>query len=411
VIAGAGALLAPFAPGWFSIAGAEATTFSWAFALAAGGLALSLVACGPRAVLQGFQRQTAVGVSLLGSEIASLGCTIALLYLDFGVMAIALGLLARELIHNAINWPLFVATLRRMGLRPTVSARRLRVLLPLVGWTFAGNLGVVLRGSVDAFVVAKAFDNSTVVVTEYSKRIWELATQLLGRATSSFTPALAHLHGGGERERFRSVSARLLAAVALALSLALGGVWAFNADFVALWVGSANWAGAGYNLAWGAAALFNVLVLAMTDVLFAAGGIRGTAAVQVLQTAVRLLLLVGTVSWLGILALPLSALAAAALGGVPWLALRWKRLLGLSAAELWQQARPLLVGAGLAAALAAAWTAWVPGPLGWLALAAQAAAFAALLGLALAAVEPSMRALAAGGVAALGRRVARRTPR
>lgn len=390
VIAILGAVLAPFSPGWFGIAGPDATAFRWAFFLTALAGAMSLLATISRAVHHGFQKQTAVNASSLAGEAASLVLTVWLLYQGQGILAFAWGLVAREIIQNFINWPLFAMLMKRHGLSPYVSRERLNYTLPLMGWTFASNVGVTLRTSVDALVVSQTLGNSSVVISEYSKKIWEILAQFVTKATNAFTPGLANLYAQGDLPRSRAVTRRLGLVVAIATSLLAGGVWAFNESFVRLWVGSENYAGASYNWLCGLATVCMILSLALNDVLFAAGNVRATAKVQLAQTLVRVVLLLATISWLGLLSIPISVLVGNLVGGLYYLVSQWRELMGYTVASALAAMRPLFVGLALAGALALAWT-FVPTPTSWAWLVLQAALFAGALLALLATLEPAVR--------------------
>lgn len=409
LVAGACIGLAPFAPGWFDTGGETGRVLALSFAVNGLALALSLPACIPRAVQQGLQRQVGVNVALLLAEIVSVIATIVLLIRGWGVLAIAVGILAREVLHNLFNWPLLVHSLWRLRIRPRFAVGRLRTTVPLMGWTFLSNIGASLRSSVDAFVIGKFLAPELVPATEFSKRIWDLAMNLLMRVSNAFSPGMAHLHGEGDTPRFRAVAGRLLAVLALATGIVLAGGWALNAAFMNIWLPRPLHLGVSYDVAFGVATLLTLLSMMMNDVLFAAGCIRGPSIVSVAQTLLRiaaLLLLVGVV---GALAMPLSIVAAIVLGGGWYMVQQWRRTLELSRSDAGRQLSILAACAGSAAVVAGLWS-LVPVPTSWTMLGVQAMAVAVCTGAVAWVVGGALREQLQPMVAAVANRLARRFP-
>jgi O-antigen/teichoic acid export membrane protein len=342
-IAGVSFALAPFIPRLFHVQNkAEASQLALSFALAGLGTAMSLPACIPRAVQHGLQRVLAVNTALALGEAAGLTATIVLMFRGFGVLSLALGILVREAVHNVVNWPIFLQTLRRLKLMPKLSGTRVRALSGLMGWTFLNNVGSTLRQNVDAIIIAQFLGNSVVLQTEWSKRIWDVLSAIGLKGSAAFTPAMAHLHGEGDLPKFRALGTDLLkmTAIAAAGTLALG--LAFNRMFMGVWTGGKFYAGFSYNLLLGFATVLAMLTFTVCEVLFAASNIRGPAIIQFVQSLIRIVSLVVFVRWVGTLSVPLSMLTASILGGSISLITLWKQTLQLSRFELTDQFKAII---------------------------------------------------------------------
>jgi O-antigen/teichoic acid export membrane protein len=388
VIIGSGLAIASWVPGWMNISGGNARELLLAFSLTVIGMGISLPACIPRAVAHGLQRQIAVNLNLLVAEVISLATIIVMIIKGYGVISLGIGPLVREVVHNLVNWPLLAILLRRIQVRPSVSMEYFRSMSGKMGWTFVNNLGGVMRRNVDALIVSQLFGNSEVLVVEWTKRAWEIFTALTTRASTAFTPAMAHLHGEGDMPKFRSISHRLFIVIAVATGITTGYGLAFNGTFVGLWVGSQFFAGSTFNLLLGLATSISVITFTLMEVLFATGNIRGPAIAQVIVSVARIVLMVLFAPRFGLLSIPLSMLVTETLGGLTYLALQWKHMLLVTWREILMQflvvARVLVVATGIA------WL-WARLPGGWKGLFAHGILFGVALVLALLLTEPSLR--------------------
>lgn len=383
---GAGVLLAPLIPGFLEVTDpSDATELKWAIILFAIATGLMVIASGPRAVQQGLQRQVTVNVLHLAAELCGLVCTIVLLFSGWALLSIPAGALAREIIYSAAVWPLAAMTMRRLGVRPRVSRARFGQMFGLMGWTFMTNLNETLRQNIDGVMVSKCLGNETVTITDLSKKIWDVCTMVVQRFSIAFTPGMAHLFGTGETRLFREIASRLFAVITIAIALMLGGGWALNEDFMNLWVpvpGSTRFAGHTYNVLFGLSNCAYLMMFMVCEVLFAAECIRIPAAVRLLQTVVRvgLLLLMMGVLEIGYIAIPLSTLVAMVVSLPHLLVRHWRRVLELTSTDAVMQLLMIVRSVGLVALLAAAWRLipGVPHATSWALLALHGAVFAVL---------------------------------
>lgn len=398
-LGGAGCALAPLIPGFLNLddpgKASQLTTGVVIIAIATG---LMIVSSGPRAVQQGLQRQVIVNALYLAAEITGLIATIVMLFTGWGLISIPMGILAREIGYNLVVWPLALATLHKLHVRPRVTLARLRSMFGLMSWTFLSNIGETLRQNIDGVVVAKTLGNEVVPITELSKKVWEVSSMVIQRVTGAFTPALAHLHGTGDIDRFRAIAGKLFGSVTIVTALALGAGWAFNADFMRVWVpqadGSSRFAGEGYNVLYGLGTLANLLLFMACEVLFAAGSIRAPAIVRTVQTVARIILVIVLLGvFRSYIAIPISILASMLVGAPLLIVSEWNKTLQLSRADAAGQVAMVLRAAAIAGLLALAWR-WIPGPPpphSWVALLAHGAAFGLIALLLLYAADPFVR--------------------
>ncbi len=364
VIAIASFLLAGFVPALLDIVGPQAESLSLAFAFAGFGMALSLPAAIPRAIEHGLQRQFSVNVVQLVAEAASLALTAVLLFKGYGVLALGIGILAREILHNVGNWAILTTTLRRMQISPRFSVNQCRLMFGKTSWVFLGNVGKSLYSQADAIVVSRILGNEAVLVTEWTKRLWEMVSSLALKGTAAFSPAMSHLHGEGGLSRFREIAAALLQATSVAGGVTLATGLALNESFMKVWLGTVFYAGSAFNIAMGAATVSAMLLFTVGEVLFSLGQVRVPAIAQISQTVVRVCSLVILVERLGIIGVPLSMLISTIFGGGVNLVLEWARSMNFREKERYGQVATLAKAILAASIVAFAWR-YIPAPDSW----------------------------------------------
>jgi O-antigen/teichoic acid export membrane protein len=354
-------VVSPFCAGWFGLTGSDAGQLTWSFFFAGLAMGSSLIAGGFQSVQQGFQRHGGIGAVSLIAEAGSLLFSVVLVIAGWGLLSIGLSFLLRDLINLVAMAMLFRRSVRELAIPVRFERHTARRMLGLTGWTFLNYAGEWIFKSCDAFFVALLLGNRYATVTELTKRAWDVLSIVLCRLSFSFQPGLAHVHGGGDSQKFRAVMDQVLTVVGVSLGIGAGVAWALNEPFMALWVGADKFAGTWYNDLWGVAAGCNVLAFSLGQVLIAAANIRGSAIAQSVANLSRavilvLLLLPGKLGWLPasvvVLAVPVSTLLAAGAVNAPLLLREWRGTLGLSprqvGAQLWCPGRALLVAFGLA---------------------------------------------------------------
>ena len=337
LIIGVGLVIAPHIPGLMNVSLEHAGELQLAFTLTVIGVGISLPACIPRAVAHGLQRQVSVNVSQLLAEVISLSVSIWLIVIGYGVLALGVGPLVREIVHNIINWPILLFQLKAISVVPTLSFRYFKEMSRQMGWTFLMNLNRVMRRNVDALIVSQVFGNSAVLVVEWTKRAWELFSSLVLRATSAFTPGLAHLYGEGDVKKVTGIIERLFAIVAIALAFILAFGLMFNFEFVSLWLGSEFYAGDSFNLLLGLSTVAASIAFVVSETLFATGNVKIPAIAQLVFSVIRLLLLFALVPFIGLLAIPLSLLLTDVCGEIIFLLWQWNQKLGISRQDSFRQ--------------------------------------------------------------------------
>lgn len=420
VVLGAGVLISPYVPALVNYQGEQSGALSHAVLLAVIATAMGIVCGGVRAAQQGLQRPLGVGIVGLCAELLSILLSLVLLLWGWGLYAIPIGFLAREVVNNAGCATLFALSARELRIPVGFSRARVVSLTYLAGWTFLSRVGHALGHHLHAFLIARFLGPAWVPATVLSRRVWEILYLLLSRLSFSFQPGLAHLRGSGELPRFRNIVHRMLAVVLASSAVAGGAALALNQPFMKLWLGDSEpgkpdfFAGALYNGLTGVATLLSILLFTACQVILAAGRIRESAVAHLLPNVANgLLLLLGLLlasAWelqaaVTILAVPVAAVLSHGAVGLTYALLQWRAATDFTPSDLRGQALSTARLVAVAAAVALGWRLLLPMPYSWLTFVVHGAACTAVLAAAVLAVEPGVRADVRAGVGAVARRL------
>lgn len=390
IIAG---VLTPFVPTWFKVEGIQATQLEWAFVAAIGTVWLRLMCIGFIAVEQGYQRPFGVGIINLVTGVIHLVVTVWFLLLGWGVLAIPLGTLVREVLCS-LSLSLHLAhTNRQLGVRLRVTRDSLRALTGLSMWTFLTFLNEAIDNGTVLLLVGLLLGKEMVTVVTVSSAAWAILVVILQRLIASMQPGLAHLNGEGKHSLVVRISNQMMLTIFCAFAVGMGAILALNAPFVVLWAGKPQlYAGSGFNIAYVAAAIFFVLTFGVSQTALSLGAIRASSIVQTIVNTGRIVAMAALLVWMGVLSVPVSALVALLVLGVLLLRI-WQETVLRSRAIPWNG---LLRGARLL--LAAGAVGWggsvLLHPTTWLELGLAAAGITTLMVLFVLLLEPAMLEIA-----------------
>ena len=214
-------VLTPFISGWLSIKGTQATQLEWAYIGAIVTLWLRLLCMGFIAIEQGYQRPLGVGVINLVTGVIHLVVTVAFLFMGWGLLAIPLGLVVREVLCFTSLALHLASTNRQLGVHLRVTCAAVRALTGLSVWTFFTFLNDAIDNGTILLLVGLILGTKTVATLTVSKAAWEILIVVLLRLVSSLQPGLAHLNGEGNRNSVMQVSNQMM--LIIFAGLAVGG--------------------------------------------------------------------------------------------------------------------------------------------------------------------------------------------
>ena len=361
------AIVGPFLPGLVKMAPATGHRIAVCFLIVAFSNSFELMGFATSGLLKGLQRTFIPGLFLVFSELVALSSTLYFLFAGWGLYAIAMGLVLRafvELSGTAIGFCWIAGV--RLKLRPHWSRQQVRNLWGFSVYQFMTQVAGRIKTSIDSFLIGAFLGTDIGGPYAMTTRAHDTVRMFAATFGGAFSPALSHLHGEGNRQRFKQMIILLFKLQALTAAIGYGGVMALNRSFVYLWLGHDKYLGNAINIAAVLAAIAYQLSVAPYESVFARGGFAAIARVVWFEVVLRIVVMIGLLHVLGVLGTPVASLVCQCLGillpfiwiNAKTLPLSGKELRNLAISTLKLSAFPLLLALllGLALPPASTWT-------------------------------------------------------
>lgn len=226
-----------FAPIWLDAPADYETPIRLTAAILTFNLILGSLVAVPAAVLRGenlgYKR---MGLSAL-LIFAGGGFTALVLYLDFGLVGLAVASTATMLLTGAVYYRIARAHVPWFGVARSLP-EDVRRYLGLSGWFLVWTLVMRLMNASD--VVILGFFDSPELVTSYTltKYVPETIITFVAITVFSITPGLGGIVGSGKLQKAASVRGEIMSFTWLMVTVMGATILLWNPSFVRLWVGS-----------------------------------------------------------------------------------------------------------------------------------------------------------------------------
>lgn len=255
-----------------------------AFLMAVIGSCFSMFSYSVTAINQGLQSSLGIGSIYVVVHSLDIIVTVILLYLNFGILAIAFSFIFRGVGLLMGNFAYLVWRLKYEGIGFGLTFKKVPSLFKLLTVTFLARASGVFALNMDSFIVARYLGVETVPILALTRKSIDLSRAFLERPALAFMPAVSHAIGSGETAKAKQVLLRLIKILLWSLGAAMGGFIVFNDDFVRLWVGAEFFAGHEINAMLCVLLVFTVLSNSLSSLCFALGNIKGNSIALLLQS-------------------------------------------------------------------------------------------------------------------------------
>jgi O-antigen/teichoic acid export membrane protein len=299
---------APFIPRLLDVADADAAQLVGAFRLAAAGAAGGILLGGVSQALLAFQRAGVPAVAAVVSQVVAVAVTLWLLLGGAGLWALAAAPVVRAGVGLLITCPYAIRVIvQEAGVTPVLSRRALNDYLSLVRPVLAGMLGNMAANRSDAVIIGILGQPELVVLYVITRRMAELIGLVLAKIGGAVFTPFAHLVGSGEhRKAFGIVSA--VGKMYWAAGIVLIVVYlALNEAFIRLWVGPEHFGGIALTVAVAISILCVGYASLLSYLLGGTGQLARNGYYILAEAAVRVVLMLGLFSIVGLIGLPLGA--------------------------------------------------------------------------------------------------------
>lgn len=230
-------------------------------------------------VLQGLHESLFSGLILVSSNIMRIVFIYILLNQGFGVesvpmamiisMSIALLLVSVALVHS------WVRKVRQNPFRLDC----LKSFAGLFGYTFGARFGKTISMNLDGIAISRVLGPEQVAFYSVTSTAAKQAESLVALPVSALRPGIAHLAGGEPKDLKVPVMALLSAVIWLAFAAGMM-VFAFNRDFIGLWVGSKLYAGDGLTFLLAMLCMIRIWSASATVFGFSLGEIKRNSRIE-----------------------------------------------------------------------------------------------------------------------------------
>ncbi len=305
-------LLAPWVADIVHITGVQSTQLRLAFIIAAVGTSLMLAMYSMGGVLTALQRQVVHGTVLVVGNILGVVATFILLITGYGLLSIPAGTLVWAMV-SALGDGLYLWWFVRKslpGVRVRFKKEEVRDLSLQSVWQFGSRSAYTAAVESDNLIVASLLDPRLCTVLTLTKRASEMLTLLVGHFVGAFLPSLSHLHGEGDREKFKRIALLLFKIASLFGVCFMCGCLFLNENFMALWVGVKFYGGHIFTGLFCIYGFFMILATTFYNVVFAKGEMITVARANIAGALVRIPLCVVLVMLWGIKGAAIAAVLA-----------------------------------------------------------------------------------------------------
>lgn len=303
----------PAVAAWVQIPAEHTDVFVASFRTASVASALILVFNGLLGLARGLQRPEIATVAQVAGVVANLVVTVGLLWIGWGLWALAIGLLSRAVISLAGGvWFLLQLRQSRLWLAPpsAAPAREIAGLLPSLA---GASVGYLLANNTEVLLVAAVLGPVPAAVYALTRRATDGMRNLLDVFLTAVHGGFSHLVAAEERARTRSVMSEITW-LRLAAACTCGAVvLSVNQGFVTLLFGPELYGGLWLTTAFVVQLVVGGHALLYNALLRAAGHVREGSWLLLAEALGRLAVVLATLWLAGMASAPWAAAAVSAL--------------------------------------------------------------------------------------------------
>lgn len=231
-------LLAPFIPQILDLDENASTLIYNCFLLAILANAVAVLGVVALGVLKSLRSPILAGVINVASDAVSIGVTVVLMFNEFGLYAIAIGLVVRAFILM-ISGTIFaiLTSIKQFDVYPNISISEANILFRNTGYLFISSIAMKIQTQADTFFVGAFVSPASAGIYGLTMRAYETVHMIANQINRGVAPSLANLYGSGDELRYKEVVYRFALLLIFIGSIGMGCYAILNESFVQLWVG------------------------------------------------------------------------------------------------------------------------------------------------------------------------------
>lgn len=271
-----------------------------------------------QATLQGLQQLPFLGQAQMVGWAAGTIAIVALVLAGAGLYALAAGWILTQVIVLVASRLRVRRHLADLPPAPRAPIEEVRSFAGRAGWISVGQIAHVLLFGTDLLIVGKLLGAAAVVPYACTAKLVTVLANHPQMLMQTAMPALSEMRAGREHERMFDASTALTVTILVASGAVATVVLAINGGFVTWWVGPSQYLGFPVTLALVVTLLVRHWNLTATSVLFCLGHERRVSLANLAEGVATVAAVAVLVPQLGLLGVPLGALAATVAVSLPW---------------------------------------------------------------------------------------------
>ena len=236
-------------------------------------------------------------VSLLTTAV-----TLLFLYLDFGIISFAYGLLFEALVIPFIDITYLSIVDKKVKFLPIQTSKKEVVALLEFGGPYQIlKLTNIISTNVDNLIIASLIGLASVPIYVFTGKLaFVSAIFLIGIIPSMLFPGIAQLFELDDFKRIQSVYVKL-SNIAIRVGLLTGVIYfTINEAFIGIWVGSGNFGGIELSVIFVAWIIFESFVRGITIIIHSSGKLKSLAIVSSIEAIINVCLTLMLIKQMGI---------------------------------------------------------------------------------------------------------------
>jgi O-antigen/teichoic acid export membrane protein len=261
------------------------------FRIAIWGTTLSLLANTFTGVCQAYQQSKILGIYRNGIFLLAIGLNIFLLFMGFGVYALAYTALFRGLATCLYTFIFSMTLIRRDNVRLQFDKTYFKSFSKIFSYTFFSRLFDTISSNIDLVLVSRYLGSHAVTVLDLSRRPLKIVSGLSNNVTLALLPSLPHLFGAGNVERIQVIVMRVWRLILWMSGLIVSGFVLFNFNITSNWVGEQFWIGNTNNIIMCVSFFLLSLGYNLSNVTHSMGDMKNNSLINLVRGAFYLVLL------------------------------------------------------------------------------------------------------------------------
>lgn len=254
-------------------------SFAWAVV----GTAISVFSFGTTSINTGLQGVWGAGAINIVSQVVRIVTIWMLLRSGCGLQSIGIAGMVSGAVAASLSGLLLWRQLQRERIEVVLSLSSVRKLIGFLSFTSLLRIGHTASQYLDLFVVARVLGPENVTILRLSRSAAEMCGTFIQRPAAAIQSPLTHLLGEGAVPRAKEICLRFISLEMWGVIYSAGGLLFFNNWFMKHWVGGELYGGDLLNAALVAGFALNAIVMVLFNLSFAAGGIRDSSLVFLLN--------------------------------------------------------------------------------------------------------------------------------